>query len=423
MLPYNPDQPTASYGQFVIRTATREDIPPLRADLQAFLDAEITEAEVRISRIVFGPGGGADVEARFSGKDADVLRRLSEEAAAVLRAHPDQLNHVRSNWHERELTVQPRYASDRAQALGVTREDVAAAMLLSTDGVRAGTYREGERLIPIYTRAPEFERRQAGALLDQIVWSDPAQTYVPLSQVVDGFDVQVRDTLIHRRDRSTTITVQANAVQGVTPAEALAVVRAEIEAIDLPLGYALEWGGEYENSTEAQQSLGQQLPLSLIVMVLISVLLFGKLRQPLVIWLLVPMSVNGVALGLLGTGLPFSFTALLGLLSLSGMLIKNGIVLVEEIDLRRAEGGDPDEAIVTASVSRLRPVVLAAATTILGMIPLLGDAFFASMAVTIMGGLAFASVLTLIAAPVFYRVLIPGNRPTAEARAAGEARA
>ncbi|PWR02505.1 MFS transporter [Meridianimarinicoccus roseus] len=423
MLPYNPEQPNPSYGQFVIRTATREDIPPLRADLQAFLDAEITEAEVRISRIVFGPGGGADVEARFSGKDADVLRRLSEEAEAVLRAHPDQLNHVRSNWHERELTVQPRYASDRAQALGVTREDVAAAMLLSTDGVRAGTYREGERLIPIYTRAPEFERRQAGALLDQIVWSDPAQTYVPLSQVVDGFDVQVRDTLIHRRDRSTTITVQANAVQGVTPAEALAVVRAEIEAIDLPLGYALEWGGEYENSTEAQQSLGQQLPLSLIVMVLISVLLFGKLRQPLVIWLLVPMSVNGVALGLLGTGLPFSFTALLGLLSLSGMLIKNGIVLVEEIDLRRAEGGDPDEAIVTASVSRLRPVVLAAATTILGMIPLLGDAFFASMAVTIMGGLAFASVLTLIAAPVFYRVLIPGDRPTAEARAAGEARA
>ena len=150
-------------------------------------------------------------------------------------------------------------------------------------------------------------------------------------------------------------------------------------------------------------------------MVLISVLLFGKLRQPLVVWLLVPMAVNGVALGLLGTGLPFSFTALLGLLSLSGMLIKNGIVLVEEIDLQRAEGGDPDAAIVQASVSRLRPVVLAAATTILGMVPLLGDAFFASMAVTIMGGLAFASVLTLIAAPVFYRTLIPGR--TSEAAA------
>ena len=149
-------------------------------------------------------------------------------------------------------------------------------------------------------------------------------------------------------------------------------------------------------------SLGQQLPISVIVMVLISIVLFSALRQPLIIWLLVPMSVNGVVIGLLATGIPFSFTALLGLLSLSGMLIKNGIVLVEEIDLVRAEGIALREAIVTACVSRLRPVVLAAATTILGMAPLLGDAFFMSMSITIMGGLAFASVLTLIAVPVLY---------------------
>lgn len=141
-------------------------------------------------------------------------------------------------------------------------------------------------------------------------------------------------------------------------------------------------------------------------MVLISVLLFNALRQPIIIWLLVPMAVNGVSLALLASGLPFTFTALLGLLSLSGMLIKNGIVLVEEIDLIRA--ADPalslDEAIVSASTSRLRPVFLAAATTILGMLPLLSDAFFQSMAATIMGGLAFASILTLIAAPVLYYV-------------------
>lgn len=415
MLPYNPEQPNASYGQILIRTADKDQISPLQSDLEAFLAQNVLDAEVRTSRIVFGPASGADVEARFSGRDADVLRDLADQAEAIFRNRPDALSHVRTDWRERELTVQPDYATDRAQALGVTREDVASTLLMGTDGLRGGTYREGDRLLPIYIRMPERERRQPGALLDQIVWSDPAQTYVPLSQVIDGFDVKVRDTLIHRRDRSATITVQANTAPGVTPVDALATVRSEIEAMDLPLGYFLEWGGEYENSTEAQASLGRQLPLSLIVMVLISVLLFGKLRQPLVVWLLVPMAVNGVALGLLGTGLPFSFTALLGLLSLSGMLIKNGIVLVEEIDLQRAEGGDPDAAIVKASVSRLRPVVLAAATTILGMVPLLGDAFFASMAVTIMGGLAFASVLTLIAAPVFYRTLIPGR--TSEAAA------
>ncbi len=177
----------------------------------------------------------------------------------------------------------------------------------------------------------------------------------------------------------------------------------------MPPGYRIEWGGEFENSQNANESLARQLPVTILIMVLISIVLFNALRQPLIIWLLVPMSVNGVVLGLLGTGLPFTFTALLGLLSLSGMLIKNGIVLVEEIDLERAEGqGGLDDAIVRACVSRLRPVVLAAATTILGMAPLLGDAFFVSMAVTIMGGLAFASILTLIAAPVLYRIFFSG---------------
>ena len=144
-------------------------------------------------------------------------------------------------------------------------------------------------------------------------------------------------------------------------------------------------------------------------MVLISIFLFGRLRQPLIVWLLVPMAVNGVAMGLLATGVAFSFTALLGLLSLSGMLLKNGIVLVEEIDLVRAEGLPFREAIVEASTSRLRPVALAAATTILGMAPLLPDPFFASMSITIMGGLAFATVLTLIAAPVLYLMLVPDD--------------
>ena len=220
--------------------------------------------------------------------------------------------------------------------------------------------------------------------------------------MVDGFEYKSLNTLVHRRDRVLTITVGADIPPDLTAAKVHAEVRDAIEAIELPPGYKMEWGGEFENSRDAQESLGKQLPLSLLIMVLISVLLFNAIRQPVIIWLLVPMSVNGVVIGLLGTGLPFTFTALLGLLSLSGMLIKNGIVLVEEIDLVRATGKPLRESIVEASVSRLRPVMLAAITTILGMAPLLTDAFFVSMAVTIMGGLAFATVLTMVAAPVFY---------------------
>ena len=214
-----------------------------------------------------------------------------------------------------------------------------------------------------------------------------------------------------------TISVQAFAVPGVLPPTAFAEVRPLIEAMALPPGYRMEWGGEFESASQAQASLGRQMPLSFGTMLLITILLFGKLRQTAVIWTIVPMAINGVALGLLFTGLPFSFTAMLGLLSLSGMLIKNAIVLVEEIDAQKTEIGLPQsEAIIAASVSRLRPVMLAAVTTMLGMVPLLWDVFFASMAVTIMAGLGFASILTLIGVPVLYHTYLRKER-RAEVRA------
>lgn len=290
-------------------------------------------------------------------------------------------------------------------------------MRFATEGFDAGVYRENDRQIPIIVRvAPEDNL----SFSDQVIYSSSGQTYVPFEQVVEGLRFEAQNTLIMRRDRVLTITVGADVTKGLTAAQVQAEVQDAIDNMPLPAGYKMEWGGEYESSRDAQASLGQQLPLSLQIMVLISVLLFNALRQPLIIWLLVPMSVNGVALALLGTGMPFTFTALLGLLSLSGMLIKNGIVLVEEIDIVRENKPEQPQvdSIVEASTSRLRPVILAAATTILGMTPLIWDAFFQSMAVTIMGGLAFASILTLIAAPVFYHAFFVGGRRAARSPAA-----
>jgi multidrug efflux pump subunit AcrB len=243
-------------------------------------------------------------------------------------------------------------------------------------------------------------------LSDRLVWSAAEEKYVPLTQIVSSFETTSQEVLIQRRNRVRTIAVQSDPLGELTATEALERVRAGVEAIPLPAGYGLEWGGEYEQSAEANAALGAQLPISFLVMLTISVLLFGKVRQAIVIWLVVPMAVCGVVAGLIITNLAFTFTALLGLLSLSGMLMKNAIVLVDEIDVQAAEGKEPMEAIRAASISRLRPVFLAAATTILGMLPLLSDAFFASMAVTIMGGLAFATVLTLIAVPVLYALII-----------------
>ncbi|WP_170436485.1 efflux RND transporter permease subunit [Ruegeria arenilitoris] len=399
MLTYSAEKPNPSYGHMIIRTETLEDIPVLRADLEAFGETQFPEGEFRTKRLVFGPGGGTPIEARFSGSDPVVLRQLADEAVRRMSAASPNALDVHHDWREMELAVQPIYATERAQTAGVTREDIAATLQFSTDGITGGVFRERDRLIPIILRRPADGEY---SIVDQVVYSDQSQKFVPIEQMVDGFQYKALNTLVHRRDRVLTVTVGADIPAGLTAAQVHSEVRDAIEDMELPLGYKLEWGGEFEDSGKAQASLGKQLPLSLLIMVLISVLLFNAIRQPVIIWLLVPMSVNGVVIGLLGTGLPFTFTALLGLLSLSGMLIKNGIVLVEEIDLVRATGKPLREAIIEASVSRLRPVMLAAITTILGMAPLLTDAFFVSMAVTIMGGLAFATILTMVAAPVFY---------------------
>jgi multidrug efflux pump subunit AcrB len=232
-----------------------------------------------------------------------------------------------------------------------------------------------------------------------------------MAQVVSALELQASDAMIHRRDRFRTIEAQANPPLGHNATRTFENLRGDVEAIPLPPGYWLEWGGEYEGNQEANESLTQRIPLALGVMFFITILMFGKLRQPLVIWLTVPMTICGVVLGLLATDLSFTFPSFLGFLSLSGMLLKNCIVLMDEIDKRFAEQGMTLAVMLQASISRLRPVMLAAGTTIAGMSPLLGDAFFMEMAVCIMSGLAFATLLTLIAVPVFYRVAL-GNRVT-----------
>jgi len=309
---------------------------------------------------------------------------------------------IRTDWRQKETVLAPVFNAERARIAGIGLNDVALSLQFATTGVKASTYRENDKLIPIVVRPPDNERHDPGRLNDRLVYSATTQTFVPISQVIDRVDTLGDDGLILRRNRVRTLTAQAEPAPGFNANQAFKRIKDQIEAIELPVDYKMEWGGEYESSRDAQTALNSKLPVSMLVMLIISIVLFGKVRQPLIIWLVVPMSVCGVVIGLLSTGKPFSFMALLGLLSLSGMLMKNAIVLVDEIDTQIAEDKDHYDAILHASVSRIRPVFLAAGTTILGMLPLLSDAFFASMAVTIMGGLAFATLLTLIAVPVFY---------------------
>jgi len=220
--------------------------------------------------------------------------------------------------------------------------------------------------------------------------------------VVSGTEVGWEDPIVMRRDRSPTITVHADP-RSELPSHLLNRVRPEIEKIALPRGYSLAWGGEDEDSREARAALAKPLPVALLLMVLIVVCLFNSIRSTLVICLAVPLAIIGVTAGLLLIRQPFGFMALLGVIALGGEQIKNSIVLVDEVYTQR-EGKAPYQALVDASVSRLRPVLLVAVTTVLGMIPLLQDPFFVSMSATIMFGLSFACVLTMIVVPVLYSI-------------------
>ncbi|MEE2024817.1 efflux RND transporter permease subunit [Alkalimonas mucilaginosa] len=404
MLTYAPELPNPAYGQLIVRTGHRDEIPPLMQRLREQMPPELPQGTIYLQQLMFGPGAGAKLQVRLSGADEAELRRYGQQVEGIMRAS-GVITDIRQNWRQRELVIVPDFNEERARVAGVNRTDVAQTLELATTGVQSGVYREADRQIPIVVRPPAHERLSVDNLQDRMIWSSVDNSYIPITQVIDGLYTRSEEARIHRRDRVRTLTVEAEPVLGITADQALRQIKDQLEQLALPTGYRLTLGGEYEDSAEAQQSLANQLPLSFLVMLVISILLFGSFKQPLVIWLIVPMAICGVTAALLLSGLPFGFTSLLGFLSLSGMLMKNAIVLVDEIDLQLQQLPDKIEAIVQASISRIRPVILAALTTILGMLPLLWDAFFNSMAVTIMGGLAFATVLTLVAVPVLYAVV------------------
>ena len=409
MLIYTPEQANPAYGQLIVRVDNADEIPALADEFSETLPKRFPGAMVRVEMLEFGPPAGSDVAVRLSGPDPEVLRDLADDALAIYR-DSGRITNMRTDWRQRILTVTPVIDESRMRLAGVNRQQIADTVLFGTSGLQVATLQEQDTQIPLLLRLSPNERNGVERLRDLDVWSQAAEQYVPMSGIVERFEPHLAEARILRRDRQRTITAEGFARSDLTADQAFASVRPQIEAMDLPAGYDMEWGGEYESASDAQASLGRQLPLSFLVMLTISILMFNRLRQPAIIWLVVPMAVTGMVLGLLATGLPFTFTALLGLLSLSGMLIKNAIVLVDESDRLRTRGVDDYTAVVNGAISRLRPVILAAGTTILGMTPLLPDAFFASMSVTIMGGLAVASVLTLVVVPVLYALFF-GIRP------------
>ncbi len=399
-LTYEGEMPNPSYGQLLIEVEDTAAIPAVEQRLIEYVKNGYTDSEMYTKRFALGPGGGAKVEARFSGPDPVVLRQLSEEAQAILHAD-GQAKHIRDDWRGRVPVIKPKFDESQARAAGVSRADLNRVLEMSSSGVTMGLYRENDTMLPIILRLPEKERTSADNLMGAQVYSRLSQRALPARVMLDGVETTYEDNIIRRFDKARTLTVQADPATGQA-AELHGRVKSKIEAIALPPGYSMEWGGEYESSTNANTRMMSNLPLCMALMVLVVIALFNELRTPIVIFALVPLSLVGVVGGLLLFDQPFGFMATLGVLSLMGMMIKNAIVLIEQIKLNNKAGMDAVNAVVEAGVSRVRPVALAAFTTVLGMIPLVTDVFFGPMAVTIMAGLTIATVLTLLLLPVVY---------------------
>lgn len=400
LLTYAPEKLNSAYAQLLVDVDDYRSIARIGPIIERDLREKYPDTLSYYSAFQLGPGSTGKIQARFSGPDIAVLRRLAEQTKAIFHADIDSKS-IRTDWRQRVKVIRPVLADQRANISGITRPMVAQAMAEAFQGDVAGYYREDDLQIPIILRAENYLRRDIASAQNLQIWSPTAERMIPLRQVVSGFETSFEDEIVNRRDRKRTMTIFADPDVGLATS-LFGRVRPQVEALERPTGYELEWGGEYEDSGKAQAALASSIPGFVLVMILVTIVLFNSLRQPLIIWLCVPLALIGVTVGLLSTGQPFGFMALLGFLSLMGMLIKNAIVLIDQINIE-ATGGKPLlSAIVDAGASRLRPVAMAALTTALGMAPLLMDAFFVSMAITIIFGLMFATVLTMVVVPVFY---------------------
>jgi multidrug efflux pump subunit AcrB len=415
-LPVEPESANPAYGQLIVNLHDYRQIDAMIEELTPWLAETYPDAMVPMRKFGVGPSKTWTFEYRISGPaiaDTEVLRDLSEDVLDILREEP-LAGAMQTDWRQKSPRLAPMYNQERARLAGVTREDVANATKRAYDGRPIGLYREQDELLPIVLRHVEDDRASLQSFDVLQVQPGLSTATLPIAQVTDGIAFEWEEARVYRRDRRRTITVQANPILGVTLPTLMQKVREKVEAIEVPPGYIAAWGGITEDQAKSQKGLLPGLIPAFAIILFIIVMLFNAFPPPVVILLTVPFAMIGITSGLLAFRAPFGFMALLGAMSLMGMMIKNAIVLLDEVNVNLALGKGRYEAVVEAAQSRLRPVVLAAATTVLGVIPLLQDVFWIGMAITIMAGLAFGTVLTMIVVPVLYCILYKVPSPKKE---------
>ena len=371
-----------------------------------YMKANFPNAITRTSLFKLSPAVDAAIEIGFIGPNVDTLVALTNQALEIMHRNPDLIN-IRNSWGNKIPIWKPIYSPERAQPLGVSRQGMAQSIQIGTNGMTLGEFRQGDQVLPILLKgnsvADSFRINDLRTL--PVFGNGPETT--SLEQVVSEFDFRYRFSNVKDYNRQLVMMAQCDPRRGVNAIAAFNQIWSQVQKeIKIPEGYTLKYFGEQESQVESNEALAANMPLTFFLMFTVLLLLFKTYRKPIVILLMLPLIFIGIVLGLLVLGKSFDFFAVLGLLGLIGMNIKNAIVLVDQIDIETRSGKTPLDAVVSATVSRIVPVAMASGTTMLGMLPLLFDAMFGGMAATIMGGLLVASALTLFVLPVAYCTIL-----------------
>ena len=391
--------PQSNYAQILVKCKTSQESRKLHALLQDSIRQQYPEPLIKVNKFELSPLTEAVIEARFLGPDPAVLDSLTGKAIEIMRRNP-KVADARNEWGNMSLMIRPVYDPVKAGALGITKAQMMQSVKSVSDGTPIGIYRDNEKKVPVLLKSEGVHITDVQSLGDFPVWN--GEHSAPLSQVTEKIETTWEFPQIRTYNRQLSMAAMCGVKPGHTMAEVHGEIREEIEAIELPEGYSFFWDAQYKDQGEAMQAIAKFFPLAFLMLVVILVALFGNFRQPIIILCILPLSLIGVAVGMLLTGFDFGFFPIAGWLGLLGMIIKNVIVLLDEINIQRRNGVAPYTAVVEATVSRTRPVLMAATTTILGMVPLLFDIAFGGMAATIIFGLTFATLLTLFITPTLY---------------------
>lgn len=393
--------PQPNYAQCLVEADTPEKSRELQAILYDRLPEMFPDALVRVNSFEINSIPQALIEARFCGDDPEVLDSLTNMALEIMRKNPKVLN-ARNEWGNMALMIKADYDPVKAGRLNVGRHDMMNAVKAVNDGTAVGVYRDRDKKVPVLLHTDVKGSWDMESVEDLPIWN--GRNSAPLGQVANGIGLAWEYPLVRTYDRKLSMAAQCDVKRGHTMKEVHSEIREEIERIRLPEGYTFFWDSQYKDQKEAMAALTKYFPLALIMLLVILVMLFGNFRQPLIIFLILPLSLIGMVFGLWVTGFQFGFFCIAGWLGLLGMIIKNVIVLLDEVNIQQKAGVEPYTAVIEATVSRARPVLMAALTTVFGSIPLLFDIVFGGMAATIVFGLSFATLLTLFVTPALYTV-------------------